>query len=97
MYFSYTDPSVRLTGRWDIRASEAAITTNPGAYFEIAFTGKILQLVFNLEHNEYPLPHLYLELDGGARFETSLDRRLRVRSAQPRSTACCASDPLRGA
>ena len=78
MYFSYTDPSVRLTGRWDIRASEAAITTNPGAYFEIAFTGKILQLVFNLEHNEYPLPHLYLELDGGARFETSLDRRLRV-------------------
>ena len=77
-FYSYRDPSVRLTGRWDTRDGECAITTNPGAYFEIAWQGSILELVFSVEHNEHPYPHLLIQTDGGAIQETALDRRLRV-------------------
>ena len=77
-FYSYRDPSVRLTGRWDTRSDSCARTTNPGAYFEIAWKGSILELVFDLEANEHPYPHVLVQTDGGAIQETSLDRRLRV-------------------
>ena len=77
-FYSYRDPSVRLTGRWDTRSDSCARTTNPGAYFEIAWKGSILELVFDLEANEHPYPHVLIQTDGGAIQETSLDRRLRV-------------------
>ena len=78
MFYGYRDPSVRLTGRWDVRSEACAVTTNPGAYFEIAWKGSILELVFDTEHDRYPYPHLLIQTDGGAIQETPLDSRLRV-------------------
>jgi len=76
-FFSYKHPSVRLTGRWDKTKEAYASATAPGSYIELAYKGDILQLVFDLECNELPLPHLYVQIDGGAMQETVLDKRLR--------------------
>ena len=77
MFFSYNAPSVRYTGRY-AKYGDAMVATATGSTAEIAFVGNMITLHFDLDGNEHPLPHLWLSLDGGAKFEVPLDRYLRV-------------------
>lgn len=42
------DSSIRFVGRWN-HSGQKAITTAPGAYFELAFQGIEVELHFNTE------------------------------------------------
>lgn len=76
--FSHCHPCVRLSGRWDTREENYAVSTTPGAYIEIAFRGNMAVLVFDVETNEQPYPHLWISVDGGAKVEAPLDTYLRI-------------------
>ena len=75
----FDDPAVRYIGRWYF--GDAAETTCAGAYFEVGFTGDTLLLCFAMKGVSQTPPHLYLQLDGGARFEVPVDAYLRVETA----------------
>ena len=94
MFIHWYDPAVRLTGRWSRLAEDGrdahvfiqptarfTTATAPGSYFELAFTGENALLYFDLGYLGQPFPHLWLSLDGGARFEAPVDRYLRVEAA----------------
>ncbi len=78
MRVSYTHESIRLTGRWDTRDSNCAVTTAAGAYIEFAFRGRMALLRFDVIANASPALHLWMQLDGGDLFEAPLDSHLRV-------------------
>ncbi len=78
MKFSYKDPSVRLTGRWDVTNPDYAEATATGSYIEFAFEGKMAVAMFNVWDNATPHLHLWIELDGGARFEAPIDSYMRI-------------------
>ena len=79
MRLSYTHESIRLTGRWDTSNPAFAETTNPGAYLEFAFSGKMALAIFDIEgNNADPRLHLWIEVDGSARVESVIDRYLRI-------------------
>ncbi len=77
MRVSYTDPSVRLTGRWDTSNEKYAKATATGSYIEFAFEGRMAMAIFNINDNVTPYLHLWIELDG-VRIETPIDRYLRI-------------------
>lgn len=77
MLISHLSESVRYTGRW-AKLDDAAVTTAPGAYFELAFKGSACDLMFNTDLNPEPVPRLYLQLDGGAKIEAPVSRYMRV-------------------
>ena len=77
MFIPYTDASVRLTGRWGVW-NNTACATAAGATIEAAFRGRMARLQFNLEFNEHPYPHVWINVDGGARVEAPLSPYLRV-------------------
>ncbi len=77
-FFKFDDPSVRLTGRWDMEHYGAAATTAPGGMIEFAFQGNDTVLHFDTDWNEHPFPHLYIIVDNGAKIETPLNRYLRI-------------------
>lgn len=77
MWISYDSPSIRLTGRWS--ATEGCIvTTTPGAALEAGFEGKMALLHFDTILNAFPLPHLWISVDGSPRVEVPLDRYIRI-------------------
>lgn len=76
MKIRFDAAAVRYTGRWYF--GDAAETTCAGAYFEVGFTGETLLLAFDMRGVSRTAPHLYLQLDGGARFEAPTDAYLRV-------------------
>lgn len=92
MFLKWTHPSIRLTGRWtpynealgDVSAflqqdNHSTSTTAAGSSLEIAFSGRMAELHFDLRYrNTQPMPHVWLQVDGGARVEAALDRILRV-------------------
>lgn len=91
MFFPWYHESVRLTGRWsrlERDGSDPHVFTQPsaqfttataaGSYFELAFTGSMALLEFDLGYLGQPFPHLWISLDGGARIEAPVDRYLRV-------------------
>lgn len=78
MFLSFDHPSVRLTGRWDTTDPRCAEATATGSYIEFAFTGTMALIHFDIENNYVPLLHLWIEVDGGARVESSIDRYIRV-------------------
>ncbi len=78
MFVSYRDPSVRLTGRWDVTDERYAEATTTGAYIEFAFEGKMAVACFDIEGNRAPFLHLWIQLDGGAMIEAPIDAYLRV-------------------
>lgn len=80
MFIPYNHESVRLTGRWaSIEAiPEAAVTTAPGSYIEIAFKGNRLTLSFDILFNEHPFPHLWIVPDNGAHLEAPLDKYIQI-------------------
>ncbi|MBR5752035.1 MAG: hypothetical protein IKX84_06560 [Clostridia bacterium] len=96
MFIPWHDASVRLTGRWsrlDKDESDPHIFTKPtarfttttaaGSYFEIAFEGHSIVLLFDLGYLGQPFPHLWIQLDGGANVEAPVDRYLRVDAGAP--------------
>jgi len=78
MFVSYRHESVRLTGRWDVSSDRCAETTNTGSYVEFAFEGKMAAAYFDIEGNLEPMLHLWMQIDGGDRFECPLSGQLRV-------------------
>ena len=92
MYIPWHHSAFRYTGRWsnlDKRTDfEEEIplmtqTTTPGAYLELAFTGNMALLEFDLGFAIQPVPHLWISLDGGHCFEVPLDRYLRIKASDP--------------
>lgn len=76
-HYSYRADCVRFTGRW-VEMADAMTATAVGSYFEIAFTGRFLQLFFDVADSVHPYPHVYLSVDGGARVESALSPVLSV-------------------
>lgn len=69
--------ATRFVGRWIVDASHAK-TTAPGAYFDLAFSGHELVLHFETKWMLSPMPHLWVQVDDGARIEVPIDKHLRV-------------------
>lgn len=82
MFISYMDPAFRYTGRWSRLPDDdrVIVTTAPGAYFELAFTGELVTLQFDTAQNCAPYPHLWVSVDGAARVETVLAPYLNVQA-----------------
>ena len=96
MFVHWYDDCVRLTGRWSrlreaptdphdyVHPGIAAATAGaPGSYFELAFTGTMAMLQFDLGYRPQPVPHLWISGDGGARVEVPVDQYLRVEASTP--------------
>lgn len=78
MFYGFNDKSIRRVGRWAI-LKNSLLTTAPGSKLEITFSGDMITLYFDMKNNEFPFPHLWLSLDGGAFFETTLEYFVRVK------------------
>ena len=91
MFIPWHDPAVRLTGRWSRLSADGAdphvfvqptaaytATTAAGSCFELAFRGREARLRFDLGYLGQPFPHLWIQVDGGARVEVPVDRYLRI-------------------
>ena len=78
MNIPYTHESIRLTGRWDTRDANCAVTTTTGAYIEFAFEGRMALARFDVLLNGTPRLHLWVQLDGGDMIEAPIDSYLRV-------------------
>ena len=72
MFVGWRHESVRLTGRWDRSNDKCATTVNPGGTIEICFYGELAVLCFDISTNKRPYPHLWIQVDGGARVEAPL-------------------------
>lgn len=81
MYFDVKSPAIRFTGRWNV-TEKGAVTTAPGSMMEIACSGKMMVLHFNISTNQAPLPHLWIRIDQGAKIEVPLDRYLHIEAPQ---------------
>lgn len=77
MFLDIKSEAIRISGRWDTEG-DCATTTAPGGMIEVAFKGKAAVLRFNTDMNMYPYPHLWIQVDDGARVETTVDRVIRV-------------------
>ena len=77
MVISHLSQSIRYTGRW-AKGEEAAVSTSPGAAFEVAFRGQECVLLFDVDMNAEPFPHIYIQVDNGARIETRIEYYIRV-------------------
>ena len=81
MEINHLSNSVRYTGRWAKR-EDAAITTATGGTIELAFTGKCCVLKFDMHLNSEPFPHIYIQLDNGAKTETRIEHFIRVEAPE---------------
>lgn len=81
MFYSYEDDKIRYTGRWGKEKGKISATAT-GAYFEFAFSGEIVSLHFNMENQVEPYPHLWISMDGGARFETVLSPIIKIHNRE---------------
>lgn len=79
MFFKYDEKSVRLTGRW-AKNDNYAVTTANGSKIEFMFSGKMAIIHFDMVLNEHPYPHLWIQVDDGARIETTVDKFIRISS-----------------
>ncbi|MDD6762398.1 MAG: GDSL-type esterase/lipase family protein [Clostridiales bacterium] len=77
MFIKYDNEAVRLTGRW-YKEENAAVTSACGSKIEFSFYGKMAVMHFNMEYNEHPYPHLWIQTDEGVRTEAAVDRYLRI-------------------
>lgn len=82
MYIHWYDSAVRLTGRWSRNDRNCTTASAPGAYFELAFTGPMLKMEFDMGLNHTPVPHLWVSVDAGAEIEVPLDWFLRVSAGE---------------
>jgi hypothetical protein len=80
MLLSWNHPSIRIIGRWDRRNPGRVVTTNPGGIIEISYYGEMITLCFDVVDNQYPRPHLWLQVDNGVRIESALEPFLHIQS-----------------
>lgn len=79
MFFSYDDEKIRYTGRWG-KEKNMITATACGAYFEFAFSGEMISLHFDTENQIFPIPHLWISMDGGARYECPISPVVKINS-----------------
>lgn len=79
MKFSHKDNSVCYYGRWSVEA-DTAITTAPGAFAQIAFSGEQIVLHFDTYCMSQPNPQLWLSMDGGGYFAMAVDKHIRIQA-----------------
>ena len=80
MFYKYTDERIGYIGRWAERDG-AMTATATGSRFTLRFAGEMAVLHFNMDLLATPVPHLWLQVDGGGMVEAPLDRWLRVKAA----------------
>lgn len=76
MFVQHFDASVGFMGRF-APLGDAMVTTTPGSSFKIAFCGKSIVLHFDIADCVAPYPHIWVQIDGGMRAETQVDRWIR--------------------
>lgn len=81
MFIPYTSDSIRYTGRF-AEYFDSMTATAPGSYFEIAYSGDLCVLHFDVDHNLDPMPHLWIQADGGAKVEVPLTRFIRIQAGE---------------
>ena len=81
MFYSCHHPSIRYNGRFAEVCGNMTATAC-GAGFTIAFSGKSILLQLDVSGCQHPLPHLWLQLDDGAKVEVPLDKYLRLECAE---------------
>ena len=81
MVISHLSPAVRYTGRW-AQKEDVSVTTAPGAMLEVAFCGSYCELMFAVKMNAEPFPHVYIQVDDGARVETRIEHYMRVEAPE---------------
>lgn len=91
-FYKWDDPSVRLTGRWSRLPEDtpkdttrhpqpptaSATTTAMGSYLEFACRSREIVLHFDLGLQVHPYPHIYIQIDGGAKIESGIDKYVRI-------------------
>lgn len=77
MFFKYSDEKIKYIGRW-APYEDSMTATAVGSRFTVNFKGKKAILHFDTFFNQAPLPHLWLQVDGGAKVEVTLDRYIRI-------------------
>jgi hypothetical protein len=80
MFLNWKHEAIRITGRWDRRNDSAAVTTNTGGTIEIAFYGEMALLQFDIQNNEHPYSHLWIQVDNGALIESTVEPYIRIRA-----------------
>src|SRR5659263_78474 len=80
MFLRWNHSSIRLTGRWDRRNAEAAITTSIGSIIEISYYGEMALLYFDLKDNVHPYPHIWVQVDKYSRVEVTAEPFIRIQS-----------------
>lgn len=82
MFFESNNQNIRYTGRWgavkDWGAKGYMTAVAPGAYFEFAFKGTWAEIEFYTEYSYEPHGNVYIEVDGGARIESTIQKYIRI-------------------
>lgn len=81
MFFPYDSANIRYSGRFSLYDG-AMTATAAGSNITIAYTGDTAVLHFDIRTNTFPMPHLWIRVDGGVKTEVPLDRFIRVISAK---------------
>lgn len=79
MFYKFNDASVRYTGRFAV-LDDSMTATATGSTIEIAFFGDSILLYFDTKNYEEPVPHIYVQVDGGALTESPIYKRLRIKA-----------------
>ena len=77
MFFDYKNENIRYTGRFGVTGNSISATAT-GAYFEFAFAGKSALMQFDVDFSFDPRGHVYIEVDGGARSEATIEKYIRI-------------------
>jgi len=82
MLFESTHEYIRYTGRFGKAtgwgATNFMTAAAPGAYFEFSFIGETAELQLNTDLSWEPHGHVYIEVDGGARIESTIQKYIRI-------------------
>ena len=79
MFIRYNEPAVRLTGRW-YKNENFAVSTATGSKIEFSFYGDMAVMHFDMTFSEHPYPHVWIQVDGGAKVEATIERFMRIRA-----------------
>jgi len=82
MFFESANENIRYTGRWGTATAWGLAgqmtAAAPGAYFEFAYRGEFAEMQFNTDLSYEPHGHVYIEVDGGARIESTIQKFIRI-------------------
>ncbi len=82
MLFEALNENIRYTGRWGMATAWGLngqmTAAAPGAYFEFAYKGVFAEMQFNTDLSYEPHGHVYIEVDGGARIEATIQKFIRI-------------------